>query len=638
MMHSLLEGQLKRAHNNQEFDLLSASTEWQMFLALVEQAYVHNDAERSLVQRSVEIASHELVERNQLLLRQNSKLQETETKLRQSHDQLEINVAHRTAELSEAKDAAERLKEHFQLLLDSTGEGIYGIDQSGICTFANVAAARMLGYQISEMIGKDMHQLIHSCHADGTLHQRSDCPIYRTLQAGQSCKIDEDTFWTREQNAIAVEYSSHPMRVGGKVVGSVIAFSDISSRKHVEFQLRQAKELAENASQAKSEFLARMSHEIRTPLNGVVGMIDQLAQTELTPQQRRYTSLSRIAAESLMSVINDILDFSKIEAGKVEIDSIEFDLHQMVTDLIELFVPVGANKNLELSCTLPADMPRRLLGDCNRIRQVLTNLISNAIKFTASGSIRVRLIVESMDAAKCQVRLEVSDTGMGIPANRIDQLFERFSQLDSSITRQFGGTGLGLAICKKLVELMGGQIGVISQHRQGSTFWFTLGLLLSQEHNPALPSEHRPASTGDQRSAESNLRAIKGMHLLVAEDNEMNQFVTQETLKRAGCTSDIACNGAQAVETFRERDYDAILMDCQMPDVDGFEATRRIRSIESSSPVARRIPIIALTAEAIAGDREHCLAAGMDGYVSKPITASHLFAELARLASRKGQS
>jgi PAS domain S-box-containing protein len=631
-MHSLLSRQLRRAHGVNQLEVSDLSPQWQAFVAMVEQAYNDNEADLALVQRSIDIASGELVERNQKLLQQNARLQLVDQEVRRSRDELELNVALRTAELSEAKDAAERIKEHFQLLLDSTGEGIYGINAAGICTFANIAAVKMLGYTVNEWIGQNMHDLIHFKHIDGSPHPVSECPIYLSIHQGQSCRIHEDVFWTRDSTSVPVEYSAYPLHVGGQVVGSVVAFSDIRVRKQVELELRRAKELAEHASQTKSEFLARMSHEIRTPLNGVVGMIDQLGHTQLTEQQERYTALARMAAQSLMSVINDILDFSKLEAGKTQIDSIEFDVNQMVQGLVELFAPEARKKNLELTCNLPTNIPTRLLGDCNRIRQVFTNLISNAIKFTASGSIRVSVALQSRQPDDCVICAEVADTGMGIPADRLDQLFQRFSQLDSSITRQFGGTGLGLAICKRLVELMGGQIGVRSEEKRGTTFWLTIPLALVPQNGAHQATNVLHSSNNPNRQADSNLHAVKGLHVLVAEDNEMNQFVTQETLKYAGCTSEVAADGAQAVEAFKRGNYHMILMDCQMPDVDGLEATRRIRQIESSAGKPNRIPIVALTAEAIAGDRERCLAAGMDGYVSKPINPVDLFAELARLA------
>jgi PAS domain S-box-containing protein len=365
-MHSLLSRQLRRAHGVNQLEVSDLSPQWQAFVAMVEQAYNDNEADLALVQRSIDIASGELVERNQKLLQQNARLQLVDQEVRRSRDELELNVALRTAELSEAKDAAERIKEHFQLLLDSTGEGIYGINAAGICTFANIAAVKMLGYTVNEWIGQNMHDLIHFKHIDGSPHPVSECPIYLSIHQGQSCRIHEDVFWTRDSTSVPVEYSAYPLHVGGQVVGSVVAFSDIRVRKQVELELRRAKELAEHASQTKSEFLARMSHEIRTPLNGVVGMIDQLGHTQLTEQQERYTALARMAAQSLMSVINDILDFSKLEAGKTQIDSIEFDVNQMVQGLVELFAPEARKKNLELTGVHESHLQRNQVY-CQRI-------------------------------------------------------------------------------------------------------------------------------------------------------------------------------------------------------------------------------------------------------------------------------
>ncbi len=421
---------------------------------------------------------------------------------------------------------------------------------------------------------------------------------------------DKRVIWVQGECQVIRDDEGRPLYLQG------IAF-DITHRKQAT-QVEEAKLAAEAANRAKSDFLARMSHEIRTPLNGVVGMIDLLRATGMTEIQERYAQLAREAADSLMNVINDILDFSKIEAGKIELENIEFDLSKVAEDLCELLAPVAAKKKLALARCFRTDVPHHLIGDPNRIRQVLTNLINNALKFTATGSVSIRASLERRENERAIIRIAVEDTGIGIPRDRLDRLFKSFSQVDSSTTRKFGGTGLGLAISKRLVELMGGEIGIDSEVGNGTTFWFTLNLGVVQQ-------PEKPAADLPEKSSENG--SLKGLHLLVAEDNEMNQFVTQETLRRAGCTCEIVSDGSLALEAVRRKNYDAVLMDCQMPGMDGLEASRRIREHEEDEGL-RRIPIIALTAEAIQGDREKCLAAGMDGYVTKPINAADLFSTI----------
>jgi len=433
---------------------------------------------------------------------------------------------------------------------------------------------------------------------------------------------DGHVVWIQGECQIIRDNSGKPMLLQGIAV-------DITHRKHAE-KVEEARLAAEAANSAKSEFLARMSHEIRTPLNGVVGMIDLLRSTELNSSQQRYATLARDSADALMKVINDILDFSKIEAGKVEMESLEFDLRALVADLTELLVPLAAKKKLALTCRIDPDLPALVVGDPNRLRQVLTNLVNNALKFTTCGSITIDVAIQHRAANGMTVGIAVKDTGIGIPADRRDRLFQSFSQVDSSTSRKFGGTGLGLAISKRLVELMGGTIGFQSEEGQGTTFSFTIavGTCLTS------PNAANPGATkGPGAAVPAGPAALQGLHLLVAEDNEMNQFVIQETLRRMGCTCDIVGDGALALEAVQHGQYNAVLMDCQMPRMDGLEAARRIREREGAT-VGARMPIIALTAEAIQGDREKCLAAGMDGYVSKPIDADKLFATIATVARR----
>jgi PAS domain S-box-containing protein len=533
------------------------------------------------------------------------------------------------SDITERKHAEEekfRLANHIRLLLDSTGEGIYGIDNHGHITFINRAAANLLGYEPEEILGQNAHDLLHHQKADGSHYPVQDCPIFHCFVQESNCRVESEVFWRRDGSSIPVSYSAFRVVENGRTVGAVVTFSDISARKLAEAELRKAKEAAESANQAKSEFLARMSHEIRTPLNGVVGLIDLLDHTELDQGQRHYVRLAHEAADALIAVINDILDFSKIEAGKIEIESIEFDLPKVVEGLIELLGPVAAKRGLELRSQVDPTVPHALRGDPNRVRQVLTNLIGNAIKFTAAGSVCARVSLERAEADYCVVRVAVEDTGIGIPGDRIDRLFKRFSQVDTSTTRKFGGTGLGLAISKGLVELMGGKISVQSLEGKGTTFCFTLKLALPRIQ-PAVGAQ-QPTRASDPASALAvNTQRKLGLHLLVAEDNQMNQFVAREILKRAGCTCEIVGDGSLAMAALEKGRYDLVLMDCQMPVMGGLEAVQRIREREAAAG-SPRMPIIALTAEAISGDREKCFAAGMDSYITKPINPTELFAAI----------
>jgi signal transduction histidine kinase/ActR/RegA family two-component response regulator len=388
---------------------------------------------------------------------------------------------------------------------------------------------------------------------------------------------------------------------------------------------RQAHKLA----QAKSEFLAKMSHEIRTPLNGVIAAADLMAATQLNDEQHELLDTLRLSAKTLLGIINDILDFSKIEAGRMVLETLPFTPTVLVEEVVSIMAPAAHSKGLTVRTELSSSLPHSVAGDPLRLRQILLNFVGNAIKFTACGEVVIRAMrLKKGEGQSAWLRFEVQDTGVGIPPEKQAGIFDAFTQADSSVTRQYGGTGLGLAICKRLVELMGGQIGVYSQPGQGSCFWFEVPLPVIQENAPE-------ETTAQPSGSALNSHELDGVRVLLVEDNPVNQKVAIRMLQKLGCVVELAENGQQALEKLERASYDIVLMDMQMPVMDGLTATRLLRQREQQT--GHHQVVIALTANAMQTDRELCLDAGMDDYLSKPLTLDALQVMLLRWVAQHKQ-
>ena len=388
---------------------------------------------------------------------------------------------------------------------------------------------------------------------------------------------------------------------------------------------RQAHKLA----QAKSEFLAKMSHEIRTPLNGVIATADLMAATQLNDEQHELLDTLRLSAKTLLGIINDILDFSKIEAGRMVLETLPFTPTVLVEEVVSIMAPAAHSKGLTVRTELSSSLPHSVAGDPLRLRQILLNFVGNAIKFTACGEVVIRAMrLKKGEGQSAWLRFEVQDTGVGIPPEKQAGIFDAFTQADSSVTRQYGGTGLGLAICKRLVELMGGQIGVYSQPGQGSCFWFEVPLPVIQENAPE-------ETTAQPSGSALNSHELDGVRVLLVEDNPVNQKVAIRMLQKLGCVVELAENGQQALEKLERASYDIVLMDMQMPVMDGLTATRLLRQREQQT--GHHQVVIALTANAMQTDRELCLDAGMDDYLSKPLTLDALQVMLLRWVAQHKQ-
>ncbi len=697
-----------------------------------------------------------------------AQIQERDTALRSAHDQLEIRVDERTKELltqvAERKQAEQSLEERttfLNSLIENSPIGIAAIDANQLIQMCNPAFERLFRYPRKDILGKRLSDFVSSPEVQNEVDSNR-----AKLQAGKGSHLI-----TRRRRAdgvlVNVEAFSVPLFVDGKLNGALLLYQDIAERKRAEQALLRAKEAAEAASRAKSEFLANMSHEIRTPMNGIIGMTELALDTDLTPEQRDYLGMVKTSANSLLTVVNDILDFSKIEAGKLDLDLVDFSFQNTIGETLKALAFRAHQKRLELAWRVAPDVPLYLKGDTGRLRQILVNLVGNSVKFTERGEIVVSADKESEDESGVMLHFQVRDTGIGIPREKQQMVFDAFTQADTSASRKYGGTGLGLAITSRLVALMGGKLWLESDVGRGTTFHFTChfgfadrvpqtaesadpdlirnlpvlvvddnetnrrilvemlstwgmepesvdsgaaalaALQRASEENrpfrlviadmqmpqmdgctltkkirnslsfgavpvlmlssggqsdevprcrklsifayltkPAQPSDlldailsafSKPLLTDptNELLAQTNVPAEETdrLRILLAEDNAVNQKLAITLLQKRGHTVIPTGNGKEAIAALEREKFDLVLMDVQMPVMDGFEAIRSIRAREQAT--GGHIPIVALTAHAMKGDREKCLAVGADDYVSKPIRTSDLLAAMDRARALK---
>ena len=514
-----------------------------------------------------------------------------------------------------------RKVQYAEKAIDSTNEGYWVIDADGNFVEVNPGYCRMMGYSHAQI----MEMCIADFEAVATMVQIR-AQIQRIIQKGY------ERFETRHRHRDG-HWIELEITVTGVDDRYLVAFlRDIGVRKAADAALREATQQAEQANRAKSEFLANMSHEIRTPMNGVLGLTEVVLDSPLEPQQREHLELVKSSAVSLLVILNDILDLSKIEAGKLGIEQVPYSPAGVMQEVTQAIRARAQAKGLSLQCDLDPSLPAMILGDPVRLRQILLNLCDNAIKFTETGSVKVEALAQPTDTGSVELMVRVRDTGIGIPAEKQELIFQAFSQADTSTTRKYGGTGLGLTICASLTALMGGRIWLESEAGQGSCFCFTVQGVVAPIGQAGIVdiSPDPVRSTVAKETIPVSRPTDRRLQILLAEDNPLNQRLAILLLERWGHDVVLAQDGIEAVSLFGQREWDLVLMDMQMPNMDGVAATRAIRATETGR---RRTPIVAMTANAMNADRALCLEAGMDAFLSKPFETERFRALVDQMAS-----
>ncbi|HEY0064669.1 MAG TPA: ATP-binding protein [Telluria sp.] len=604
-------------------------------LVSIQRTYEEYDRDLQVRTRMLEISSEELLSANAQLraegARQRQVLQSLQASVQRltfdaggapepvpadaDHDLL--GLTHALEQLVQQRETARELTEQ---ILDQLPIPVFLKDREGRFVRFNRQFQEFYQLTREQLMGARIEDFTPPAWASVT--QQEDTLAWRT-----GLMVSSERRVTQIDPPVDLVVNRIVIHSGGE--SYLLGFSiDISEQRAARDAMQRAVESAQAASRAKSEFLANMSHEIRTPMNGILGMTELVLESALATEQREDIALVKASADALLTIVNEILDFSKIEAGKLDLEEVPFDLRQLVRETVRSLTPRAQKKGLQLSCDMPAQMPRMMKGDPGRLRQVLLNLLGNAIKFTQAGSVTLALVQGFETEDRCEIEFIVTDTGIGIPLEKQQLIFEPFAQVDGSTTRQFGGTGLGLTICRRLVILMQGDLSVDSAPGKGSAFRFSVPLrhathdqmarsVIVTSDAPAVPELLLAAPAQVQQTDSGS-----GLRILLAEDNPVNQRLALRLLEKMGHRITLVDNGQDALARAMQGTFDLILMDVQMPELDGLSATRRIRQWELAR--GGHVPIVAMTARAMQGDRERCLEAGMDDYLSKPIDSEHL--------------